>query len=1277
MANDRIQRRIDRLLDEADQAVDQRDWAVVQDRAQQVLTFDPEHTEALGFLAAADRSLAGAPLAAADVRVSTEASATSSDPLPSSFADGRYQVKRFLGEGGKKRVYLAHDELLDRDVAFALIKTEGLDEAGRTRISREAQAMGRLGSHPHIVTVFDIGQHDGQPYMVTELMEGGDVEGIVEEATESHMPLDKALIIAREVCQGLEFAHEKSIVHRDLKPGNVWLTGAGTAKIGDFGLAVSVDRSRLTAEGMMVGTVSYMPPEQAMGGEVTAKADLYSLGAMLYEMVTGRPPFLGDDSVAIIGQHLNTPPVAPTWHNPEVPTGLETLIMRLLEKDPSNRPASAQEVSQALESIDLTAPIGSGTVDEPATTMGQDPLYRRTFVGREAELRQLHTAFDGAMSGEGSLQMVVGEPGIGKTTLCEQLATYVALRGGMTLIGHCYEEGSMSLPYLAFVEAMRSYVLERDTDDLKKALGSGAAEVARIVSEVRERVEVEPSESGDPEEDRYRLLQAVSGFLRNAASVQPLLVVLEDLHDADRGTLDMLVHVARNLSGARLLILGTYRDVEVDRAHALSGVLAELRGLTADEVRRMMSGIAGQAVPWGLSEAVHRQTEGNPLFVQEVLRYLVEEGLLHREGGRLRETGQEQLAMSIPEGLRDVIGKRLARLSEGCNRVLAVAAVVGRDFRLDVLQDVAAISEEELYAALEEAGGAAVIEERSSVGGVVTFWFTHAFFRQTLYEETFASRRFRLHQQVGRSLEEIHSSRLEDHASELAEHFAQSTELEDLAKALSYGEMAAERAMSVYAYSEAAGHLERCLQVHEVLSPEDKTKRCDLLLSLAEALMPAGEPQRVYETVAAEAFELAEAIADRSRASRSCRAALEAILRYAGVAAWGSQPEHRQWASRSDEYSEPGTPDRVFADLAMAVVRAIEGNSTDARVLVVRALELARKLDDPEALYRAATLFIQSPPVQQEEERWGLVREMAAHPHVGVAPRTLGPWLQVSVEVCTDWGDRARAERISEELSQLAERTYDATVIVRSLVAPSWAAFLDGRLEEAVSAAEGNRERAEELGAPAMGRLFAFLMSFRPLLYLGRDEAMAAMAAMPGKDDAGSRWPLFVMVRAYLGFRDEAEDGLRRLMTEHDVALQGESLPTFSLVILLETAILVEDRKLCTVLAQRLAPVAFLSNASVARTCPARHLGAAAALLGEPDKARGYYQQALEEAGKIRFRPEIALTRFQLAELLLEHYPDERAEAMEHLDFAVGEFRDMKMQPSLERALSHRDILKA
>ena len=434
--------------------------------------------------------------------------------------------------------------------------------------------------------------------------------------------------------------------------------------------------------------------------------------------------------------------------------------------------------------------------------------------------------------------MVVGEPGIGKTSLCEQLATYVAVRGGRALVGHCYEEGSLSLPYLPFIEAMRSYVLTREPDGLRKDLGSGAADVARLISEIRDALQVELRPPGDAEDDRWRLLQAVSTFLRNASSVQPLLIVLEDLHDAERGTIDLLLHLARNLQGTRLLIVGTYRDVEVDRSHPLSSALAELRrsgsflrvplrGLTVDEVQRMMSVVRGQEVPWSRAEAIHRQTEGNPLFVQEVLRYLVEEGIVVREGGRYLLADADA---GIPEGLRDVVGKRLSRLGERANQVLSVAAVIGREFRVDVLQRVTGLSmgasqglsEDELIASLEEAQERAVIEERSAVGGVLVFRFTHAFFRQTLYEEIFAARRIRWHQQVARALEEVHARRLDEHAAELAEHFAHSSDPDDLTKAVAYGELAAQRAMSVYAYGEAVRHLEGALKAQEVLDPDDR-----------------------------------------------------------------------------------------------------------------------------------------------------------------------------------------------------------------------------------------------------------------------------------------------------------------------------------------------------------------------------------------------------------------------------------------------------------------------
>ena len=722
MASERIQRRIDRLLDQIEDAADQLDWGAVRERSEAVLAYDPENQDALSFLAAAQRA-GNVVESRADPPSAEIRSNPPSDQQPTSFANGRYEVKRILGEGGKKKVYLAQDTLLDREVAFALIKTEGLNEVSRTRITREAQAMGRLGSHPHIVTVFDLGQEASQPYMVTELMGGGDVEGVIQDAPDHRLPLEQAIEITKATCRGLEFAHSRGIVHRDLKPGNVWLTENGTAKIGDFGLAVAIDRSRLTTEGMMVGTVSYMPPEQAMGGEVTPRADLYSLGAMLYEMVTGRPPFLGDDSVAIIGQHINTPPVAPTWHNAQCPRPLEALILRLLAKNPSERPQSASDVLAALDGLDLTEPVvgAQGLAPLPGEAQPLDSLAGGVFVGRQREMGELKTCLEDALSGRGRLVTLVGEPGIGKTRTAQELATYAGLRSAQVLWGRCYEEQGMP-PYWPWVQAIRSYVREHDPDQLRSEMGAGAVDIAEVVSDVKERLPnlKPPPQMDSPEQARFRLFDSISAFLKSASQKQPLVLVLDDLHWADQPSLMLLQFVARELGNSRLLLVGTYRDVELSRQHPLAETLGELtrerlfqrvllRGLSQQDVGRFIEVAAGVDPPAGLTEAVHTQTEGNPLFVTEVVRLLVQEGALSPDSspsGRGETAGRgdgDSWTVRIPEGVREVIGRRLNRLSQRCNETLTIASVVCREFELRQLTPlVEDISEDRLLEVLEE-----------------------------------------------------------------------------------------------------------------------------------------------------------------------------------------------------------------------------------------------------------------------------------------------------------------------------------------------------------------------------------------------------------------------------------------------------------------------------------------------------------------------------------------------------------------------------------------------
>jgi len=1199
---------------------------------------------------------------------------------PTSFASGRYQVKQLLGEGGKKKVYLTHDNTLDRDVAFALIKTENLDEDARKRITREAQAMGKLGDHPNIVAIHDMGDHQGQPYIVLPMMSGGDIEGLIEKAPDHKLPLEQVVSIGKCVCSGLDFAHSKGIIHRDLKPGNIWLSEDGSAKIGDFGLAVVADVSRLTQEGMMVGTVSYMPPEQAMGGEASNKADLYSLGAMLYEMVTGRPPFVGDDSVAIIGQHINTTPVSPTWHRADLPAGMESLIMLLLDKDPQKRPTSAKDVYQALESIE-TGKDKEPTVETQVPT--ENPLYRRVFVGREQELKQLQSAFDGAISGQGALMMVVGEPGIGKTAVCEQLSTYVTLRGGKTLVGHCYEEGSLSLPYLAFVEAMRSYVLDREAEELRKELGTGASDVARIVSEVRDKLKVEPRATESPEEDRYRLLYAVTSFLTNAASVKPMLVILEDLHDADKGTLEMLAYVSRNLANTRLLLVGTYRDVEVDRNHPLSAALAELRrassfervllrGLNADEVGRMLKSIIGDEVPFGLAQAVHNQTEGNPLFVQEVIRYLTEEKLLIRAGGKMIATGSTPLEMSIPEGLRDVIGKRLSSLSEECNRLLSIAAVIGREFRLDVLQKVADLSEDKVLSSIEEAKRVAIIEERSIVGATVTYRFAHAFFRSILYEENIAPRRIRLHQQVARALEEVYSNRLQEHAAELAEHFSYSTEADDLTKAVSYGEMAAQRATDVYDYGEAARLLQQALKVQEVLDVDDKGKRCDLLTSLGFTLMYATEHQHAIEVEFPEALALAEEIGDNKRASVACRWATRAIA-MGGDRSYTSR-EALNWAEKSAHYAEPDTLESAWADVMLGSSSCFRGNQTEGLPLIRRALEQARFFNDQWLLEEACGMWVVFGimPWSSVEETLKIAEELAT------TKRALG--LTFATGAFLYCGQRRRAEEVNRAIKERAASTGSIIHVSYIYEADAQQSFLDGRLEEGVEILERSISYAQDVGLQGTVNNRALMSGLLPFFYLGGAEEYPESILWRVLVE-GMNAPIYrriALLPALLGQVDEANERLERMIkTRPDITSKDDTIQAWIDVTHLEAAVLVKHHQAMELLLKRFANNTLSTTGPNWLTCIARHLGAAAALLGKNDEARDHYKEAIRVTTEMRFRPEFTLTRLQMAELLFDHYPDEKKEALEHLDFAINEFQEMKMKPYLERALRRKEILGA
>ena len=322
------------------------------------------------------------------------------------------------------------------------------------------------------------------------------------------------------------------------------------------------------------------------------------------------------------------------------------------------RPQSASDVLSALDGIDL-----ANSVEQPAASVDDahalDSLAGGVFVGRQREMGELKACLEDALSGRGRLVTLVGEPGIGKTRTAQELATYAGLRGAQVLWGRSYEEQGVP-PYWPWVQAIRSYVRDRDPEQLRSEMGAGAADIAEMVSDVRERLpDLQPAAQMEPEQARFRLFDSIAAFLKTASQRQPLVLVLDDLHWADQPSLMLLQFVARELGGARLLIIGTYRDMELSRQHPLAETLGELtrerlfqrvllRGLTQEDVGRFIEIAAGVTPPSALVNSVYTQTEGNPLFVTEVVRLLVQEGELSAE--KVQET--DSWTIRIPEGVR-------------------------------------------------------------------------------------------------------------------------------------------------------------------------------------------------------------------------------------------------------------------------------------------------------------------------------------------------------------------------------------------------------------------------------------------------------------------------------------------------------------------------------------------------------------------------------------------------------------------------------------------------
>lgn len=737
---------------------------------------------------------------------------------PGAILRGRYRLETEIGRGGMGVVYRATDLELLRQVAVKVVLEIDSEDA-RQRLIREARSAASL-NHPNIVSVYDVGVSHDLPFFVMEYVMGASL------AKRPRAELASIVAVASQICGALGHAHTNSVVHRDLKPENILLTNDGTVKLADLGLAVSPSGARISKSGLIIGTASYMAPEQALGRPVDGRADLYALGVLLYELATGRLPFEGDDPLAVISQHIHAAVVPPSVLVPSLPLGLESIILRLLEKSPEERFASAGEVAAALQNS-LTD-VSTRQDDPSAAVAMLQALSRGRLVGRDEELAKIRELWNRARIGKGHGVLISGEPGAGKTRLAREITVQAAWDGAVVLSGGCYEFEATT-PYLPFVEAFRKWIREQNDDELVRfVIGENVEQIAKLVPELKHRFgEIGSQATLQSHEERLLFFDAVAKVFVNLAGTKGLLFYADDLHWADNSTLWLLSHLLRQLASERVLIVGAYREIELDRAHPLSKALVDwnrerlitriaLPRFGIDETSTQLEALLGQQVSRDFGMAVHRETEGNPFFVEEVLKALVEKGAVRRESGIWKR--DELSELEIPQSVKEAIGSRLDRISADANEVLRAAAVLGKTFTFDSLAAMLSDrSEDVLLDSLDEAMSA----QLASAGAGDQFAFTHDKIREVLYEELNPIRRRRMHRLAAQSLEGRTgiASSTPGATEKVAYHLIEAGEYE---RALPYAKKAAKEALRVFAYDEAIAAHTRALECASFLEMSDE-----------------------------------------------------------------------------------------------------------------------------------------------------------------------------------------------------------------------------------------------------------------------------------------------------------------------------------------------------------------------------------------------------------------------------------------------------------------------
>ncbi len=642
------------------------------------------------------------------------------------------------------------------------------------------------------------------------------------------------------------------------------------------------------------------------------------------------------------------------------------------------------------------------------------------FSGRDTAVDFMATIAKRAFANETkACVLIAGEPGMGKTRLASEFARRAHDDGATVLFGRCDEE--LGISYQPFVEALGHYVAHLDVDDGAK-LGTHAAELTRLVPDIAARFGElgERAVAGDAEVEQYRLFEAVDAWLQTAAGTTGLVLVLDDVHWAAKPTLLLLRHLLRSATPARLLIVATYRDTDLDRTHPLADLLADLRrvpeverlaltGLDLDGIEDLIVAVNGVALDTPgreLAAAVHAETEGNPFFLGELLRHLAESGALVNDGTQWRAATAVS-EMSLPDGVREVIGRRLSRLSKTTNDVLAWAAVVGRELRLDILGRVAG-GDDACLDALDEAVNARLVDET----GPGRWRFAHALVRSTLLAELRSTRKIRMHLTVGEAYEQL----APDDLAALAQHFGEAAPLGAGEKAVHYLLATGAISLELLAFDEADARYTQALDIIDDVGLDAAEMRADAAIGLAIARRWTGGDAN---TALVQACDAAAALDDGMRMAR----VLLGTRRPFAARVFESDEALVARIERCLELLPAGdSRERALLTAALVGERSFVADPHIQIALAADAVAMARRLDDPDTLVEALRVKVHvlgAPDLVGTDD--ASMAELTALSERITSPRVRAGYAFVLVSQGSFRGDRAMFRAGIDEYERLAE----------------------------------------------------------------------------------------------------------------------------------------------------------------------------------------------------------------------------------------------------------------